>query len=67
MVCGSFFYVQHERSMRRSLPGFAEGAVASHVRFTPESGHVQCTRACLLWAKSGHRAVLSDHLVRTSQ
>jgi hypothetical protein len=25
-----------------------------HVRFTPESGHVQCTSLCLLWAKSGH-------------
>jgi hypothetical protein len=25
-----------------------------HVRFTPESGHVQCNSACLLWAKSGH-------------
>jgi len=25
----------------------------AHVRFTPESGHVQCTRPCLLWAKSG--------------
>src|SRR5215468_5275703 len=24
------------------------------VRFTPKSGHVQCTRPCLLWAKSGH-------------
>jgi hypothetical protein len=24
------------------------------VRFTPKSGHVQCTRSCLLWAKSGH-------------
>src|SRR5215472_9138174 len=23
-----------------------------HVRFTPESGHVRRTRACLLWAKS---------------
>src|SRR5262249_23844512 len=23
------------------------------VRFTPESGHVQCTRQCLLWANSG--------------
>src|SRR5262249_51824082 len=21
---------------------------------SPKSGHVQCTRACLLWAKSGH-------------
>jgi hypothetical protein len=31
------FYVQHERSMRRSLPGFAEGAIASHVRFTPKA------------------------------
>jgi hypothetical protein len=26
---------QHERSMRCSLPGIGEGAVASHVRFTP--------------------------------
>jgi tungstate transport system substrate-binding protein len=24
-----------------------------HVCFTPESGHVQCTSLCLLWAKSG--------------
>src|SRR5262249_49664102 len=26
------------------------------VRFTPKSGHVQCTRPCLLWANSGHAA-----------
>ena len=26
----------------------------NHVRFTPESGHVQRTRPCLLWAISGH-------------
>jgi len=26
---------------------------SAHVRFTPESGHVQCTSACLLWANSG--------------
>src|SRR5262245_32174260 len=25
-----------------------------HVRFTPESGHVQRTSSCLLWANSGH-------------
>src|SRR5262249_40317634 len=25
-----------------------------HVRFTPKSGHVQCTSACPLWANSGH-------------
>ena len=25
-----------------------------HVRFTPKSGHVQCTSACLLCANSGH-------------
>ena len=24
-----------------------------HVRFTPESGHVQCTRPCPLWANNG--------------
>src|SRR5262245_9225748 len=27
-----------------------------HVRFTPESRHVHCTSACLLWANSGHIA-----------
>src|SRR5262245_10908044 len=26
-----------------------------HVRFTPESGHVQCNSRCPLWANSGHR------------
>ena len=25
-----------------------------HVRFTPESGHVQCTNSCPLWARSRH-------------
>jgi hypothetical protein len=29
-------------------------SVKGHVCFTPESGHVQCTRPCLLWARSGH-------------
>src|SRR5262245_65010683 len=28
------------------------GAIV-HVRFAPESGHVQRTTSCLLWAKSG--------------
>jgi hypothetical protein len=26
----------------------------SHVRFTPESGHVRCNYRCPLWARSGH-------------
>src|SRR5262249_17779738 len=25
----------------------------AHVRFTPKSGHVRCTRLCPLWARSG--------------
>jgi len=29
-------------------------AAKSHVRFTPESGHVQCSSRCPLRAKSGH-------------
>jgi hypothetical protein len=29
-------------------------AAIRHVRFTPESGHVQRTSLCLLWANSGH-------------
>jgi hypothetical protein len=32
-------------------------AVNGHVRFTSESGHVQCTSSCLLWANSGHRLI----------
>ena len=28
-----------------------------HVRFTPESGHLQCTSVCPLSAHSGHRDV----------
>src|SRR5262245_58255923 len=30
----------------------------AHVRFTPDSGHVQCTSECRLWANSGlmHRS-----------
>src|SRR5262245_17530785 len=30
-----------------------------HVRFTPESGHLQCNSPCPPWAKSGHRAAHS--------
>src|SRR5262249_52558858 len=28
-----------------------------HVCLAPESGHVRCTSACRLWAKSGHDAL----------
>ena len=34
-----------------------------HVRFTPKSGHLRCTGACLLWAKSRHSLQLFDYLV----
>src|SRR5262249_54212498 len=34
----------HERTMRD----------LSNVRFTPQSGHVQCSSRCPLWANSGH-------------
>src|SRR5262249_12343834 len=33
-----------------------QSASCDYVCFTPESGHVQCTRLCPLWAKSGHRS-----------
>ena len=33
-----------------------------HVRFTPNSGHVQCTNSCLLCANSGHLC-LFDHFI----
>src|SRR5262249_38076303 len=35
------------------------------VRFTPESGHVQCNRPCPLWAKSGlYRSFLALFFLR---
>src|SRR5262249_60600139 len=34
-------------------------AAKSHVRFTRESGHLQCSSRCPLWAKSGHRHAYS--------
>jgi hypothetical protein len=39
-----------------------------HVRFTPESGHAQCTRSCLLWANSGlmHRSKQRLHSITSS-
>jgi hypothetical protein len=42
-------------------------STAAIFRFTPESGHVQCTGPCPLWANSGHRVRLFDHLVRSKQ
>ena len=39
----------------------------NHVRFTPESGHVHCRRACLLWANSGHGVISRDRLVALDQ
>jgi hypothetical protein len=41
-------------------------ACLSDVRFTPESGHVQCNSECPLSAKSGDR-VLLNHLVGSQQ
>jgi len=37
-----------------------------HVRFTPESGHLQCTSVCLLWANSGHRQAISGGCARSN-
>jgi hypothetical protein len=44
------------RSAARSYVNMAlpPKAAKSHVRFTPESRHVRCTRGCPLRAKSGH-------------
>ena len=48
----------------------SEFAQKGHVRFTPKSRHVQCTRPCPLWAKSGlmqrSKGLLFDHLVAAS-
>jgi hypothetical protein len=55
-------------SRHRREPNVRFGSLAdilrrgSHVRFTPESGHLQCTSLCPLCANSGHLA-LFDYLV----
>jgi hypothetical protein len=46
--------------MLKALCVAAPPSDARNVRFgsrppTPESGHVRCTRLCLIWANSGHR------------
>ena len=46
-----------------NLKSFRLAYDQSDVRFTPESGHVQCTSSCLLWAKSGHAAVAPEPLL----
>ena len=49
-----------------ALPPIATAKADSatgHVRFTPESGHVQCKSPCLLWANSGHWEPAWDLLV----
>jgi hypothetical protein len=45
--------------------GIAKGANCD-VCFTPESGHVQCTSSCPLWAISGH-SFMARHAVRSKK
>jgi len=46
---------QRIANLTRSWPIRGMSALGqSHVRFTPESGHVQRSSRCLLWANSGH-------------
>src|SRR5215510_5306255 len=33
-----------------------------HVRYYPKSGHLQCTSACPLWARSGHQLIVHSFL-----
>src|SRR5262249_51625329 len=48
---GTNFFVRKNRNARTRR--------RHHVRFTPESGHVQRTRLCPLWAISGHCTIRS--------
>src|SRR5262249_42102035 len=44
-------YAFRRRSANVRFGSLADICTAiGHVRFTPESGHLQCTSACLLWA-----------------
>jgi hypothetical protein len=46
----------HAVQQRMSAKGANSGhrQLFDHVRFTPNSGHVQRTSSCPLWANSGH-------------
>ncbi len=54
---GAMSALGHERTFR---------SAKRHVRFTPESRHVQCKTACPLSAKSGHEG-LAGTLFRRMQ
>src|SRR5262249_26639958 len=63
----------HSKSLSRkveshrfaTLPPIKSVIGADHyVRFTPESGHLQCTSACPLWAKSGHSVTIAQRATR---
>src|SRR6185312_11191318 len=49
-ICAATSHVRFTPNSDRKSRHAANG----HVCFPPESGHVQCTSSCLLWAKSGH-------------
>jgi hypothetical protein len=57
------YAVQQPMSALLPIATAKADSATGHVRFTPKSGHVQCTRPCLLWAKSGHSAHSFDHLI----
>src|SRR5262245_19504852 len=50
-MCGATSHVRFTPNSDRESGFPANG----HVRFTLESGHVQCNSSCLLWASSRHR------------
>jgi len=46
--------VERPRLIQRVQEAIADDTNLADVRFTPESGHLQCNSACPLWANSGH-------------
>ena len=44
--------LEQQNKKAREYPGLLSRR-NRHVRFTPESGHLQCNSPCPLWAKSG--------------
>jgi hypothetical protein len=49
---------ESSRRVQRPAAGVTQADICNanrHVRFSPESGYVQCDVKCPLWANSGHR------------
>jgi hypothetical protein len=61
--------VRRSRSQQENVCFGSEADIRAkgYVRFTPESGHVQCIRSCLLWPIAEIKPIANVDLFRHAQ